>query len=206
MPKVFIIAEAGVNHNGSLKIARKMVDAAALAGADAVKFQTFRAEAMVSRFAAKAGYQKISTDKNESQLAMLKGLELDVKAHQDLVRYCRTKKIIFLSTPFDFKSIDLLDALGLKIFKIPSGEITNLPYLRKIGSLRKKIIMSTGMANLKETRTALDILLTSGIKKQDITILHCTSQYPTHFKDVNLKAMVTIKSRLESMQVILTIR
>ena len=196
MSKVFIIAEAGVNHNGSLRTAKKMVDAAVMAGADAVKFQTFHAEAMISKFAAKAGYQKKYTNKQETQFAMIKRLELDLKAHQELLRYCQKKKIIFLSAPFDIESIELLAHLGLSILKIPSGEITNLPYLRKIGSLRKKIIMSTGMANLKEIRAAMGILLKSGTKKEDITILHCNTAYPTPFKDVNLYAMVTIQKAL----------
>jgi N,N'-diacetyllegionaminate synthase len=196
MAKVFIIAEAGVNHNGSLKTAKQMVDAAVKAGADAVKFQTFHAAAMVSKSAAKAGYQKRSTDKTENQLEMLQRLEMGLKSHQELLRYCRKKKIIFLSTPFDMGSIELLAGLGLGIFIIPSGEITNLPYLRKIGSLRKKIIMSTGMSDLKEIKAALDVLLKSGARKKDITILHCNTEYPTPFKDVNLRAMGTIRKAL----------
>lgn len=196
MPKVFIIAEAGVNHNGLLNTARKMVDAAVSAGADAVKFQTFNAESLVSKYAPKARYQKITTDRNESQLEMIKKLELNFNAHKELFRYCRKKKTVFISSPFDLNSIDLLAHLGLDIFKIPSGEITNLPYLRKIGSLRKKIIISTGMASLKEVRDALDILLKNGTKKQDITVLHCNTEYPTPLKDVNLSAMLTIKDKL----------
>lgn len=196
MCKVFIIAEAGVNHNGSLKTAIKLVDTAVNAGADAVKFQTFNAQRVVSQYAPKAGYQKKTTDKDETQLEMIKRLELNASAHKGLLRYCRKKKIAFLSSPFDLKSIDLLVSLGLKIFKIPSGEITNLPYLRKIGSLRKKIIMSTGMANLKEIRAALDVLLKFGTKKENITVLQCNTEYPTPFKDVNLLAMCTIKDKL----------
>ncbi len=196
MHKVFIIAEAGVNHNGSLKTAKKLVDAAVHAGADAVKFQTFNAQSLVSKYAPKAGYQKKTTDQNESQLGMIKRLELDSSAHKELLRYCRKKKIIFLSSPFDLGSIDLLARLGLRIFKIPSGEITNLPYLRKIGSLRKNIIMSTGMADLKEIKDALDVLLKAGTKKENITVLHCNTGYPTPFKDANLLAISVIKNKL----------
>jgi len=196
MPKVFIIAEAGINHNGSLKTAKKMVDAAAASGADAIKFQTFNAESLVSKFAPKAGYQKRTTGNREGQLEMIRRLELSQDAHKELMRYCRKKKIIFLSSPFDLESIDFLARLGLKTFKIPSGEITNLPYLRLIGSLHKKIIMSTGMSTLAEVKEALKILVNSGTDKKDITILHCNTEYPTPFKDVNLLAMVTMKNAL----------
>ncbi|MDP8213482.1 MAG: N-acetylneuraminate synthase [Candidatus Zapsychrus exili] len=196
MSKVFVIAEAGVNHNGSLKIAKKMVDAAAKAGADAIKFQTFNAQSLVSKFAPKAMYQKNAAGKDESQLEMIRKLELDLSAHKELIRYCRTKKIMFLSSPFDLESIDLLAHLGLRIFKIPSGEITNLPFLRKIGSLHKKIIMSTGMSSLAEVKEALDILVKSGTKKKNIVVLHCNTEYPTPFKDVNLSAMLTMKNKL----------
>ena len=191
--KVFIIAEAGVNHNGSLELAKKMIDAAEEAGADAVKFQTFKAEKVVSRYAPKAEYQKKTTTAGESQLEMIKKLELDAAAHQTLIDYCKKRNIQFLSTPFDFESIDLLNELGLDIFKIPSGEITNMPYLRKIGSLKKEIILSTGMANLGEIEDALDVLTGAGTKLKDITILHCNTEYPTPMQDVNLKAMQTIK-------------
>jgi len=195
MSKVFIIAEAGVNHNGSLTIAKKMVDVASSVGADAVKFQTFNAEALVSKYAPKAGYQKIATVKGESQLEMIRKLELGLNAHKELKRYCRAKKIMFLSSPFDLESIDFLAGLGLSTFKIPSGEITNLPYLRKIGSLRRKIIMSTGMATLEEVKDALDVLVKNGTKKKDIIVLHCNTEYPTPFKDVNLLAMLTIRDK-----------
>jgi N,N'-diacetyllegionaminate synthase len=191
--KTFIIAEAGVNHNGSIEIAKKLIDIAKEAGADAIKFQTFKAEKLVSRVAPKAEYQKGTTDKEESQLNMLKKLELDAVAHRELIKYCKKKRIIFLSTPFDFESIDLLNTLDIKIFKIPSGEITNLPYLKKIGSLKKKIIMSTGIADLGEIEDALEILIKAGTKKEDITVLHCNTEYPTPFEDVNLFAMLTIK-------------
>ena len=190
---VFIIAEAGVNHNGSIKLAKKLIDVAAKSGANAVKFQTFKTENLVLKTAPKADYQKKTTNKEESQFEMLKKLELDLKAHQILIDYCNKKGIMFLSAPFDLESIDLLNQLGLKIIKIPSGEITNLPYLRAIGKLQKKVILSTGMANLDEIKDALDVLITSGTKKEDITILHANTQYPTPIKDVNLNAMCTIK-------------
>jgi N,N'-diacetyllegionaminate synthase len=191
--KTFIIAEAGVNHDGSLEIAKKMVDVAVDAGADAVKFQTFSSEKLVSKEAPKAEYQKKKTGENESQLNMLKKLELDVDSHKKLINYCSFKKITFLSSPFDLKSIDLLDKLGLKIFKIPSGEITNLPYLKKLGSLKKRVILSTGMADLREIENALNILTESGTPKDNITVLHCNTEYPTPIEDVNLLAMLTIK-------------
>ena len=194
--KVFIIAEAGVNHNGDSKIARKMIDAAINAGADAVKFQTFKPEEVISKFAFKADYQKKTTDKDESPLEMAKKLELGIDEHKSLVSYCRKKRIIFLSSPFDLWSVDLLNSLGLKILKIPSGEITNLPYLRKIGSLHKKIILSTGMSYLKEVKQAVNALVLSGTPKKDITILHCTTEYPSPFADINLLAMVTMRDNL----------
>jgi len=193
MTKVFIIAEAGVNHNGSLEIARRMVDAAVDANADAIKFQTFKAEEVVSKFAAKAEYQRKTTNADESQLEMIKKLELNADAHKGLIKYCRKKNIIFLSTPFDLDSIDLLNNLGLEIFKIPSGEIINLPYLRKIGGFKKRIILSTGMADMGEIEDALDVLTASGTPKEDITVLHCNTEYPTPFEDVNLNAMLTIR-------------
>ncbi|MCT7646438.1 N-acetylneuraminate synthase [Aliarcobacter butzleri] len=192
MNKVFIIAEAGVNHNGSSELAKKLIDVASESGADAVKFQTFKAENLVSKNAQKAEYQKQTTDKNESQFDMIKKLELDVDTHKELMLYCKTKNIIFLSTPFDHDSIDLLSDLGLEIFKIPSGEITNLPYLRHIGRLNKKVILSTGMADIGEIEDALDVLIAAGTKKENITVLHANTMYPTPMEDVNLKAMVTI--------------
>ena len=191
-PKTYIIAEAGVNHNGSLDLAKKMIDAAVEAGVDAVKFQTFKAEKVVSRYAPKAEYQKQATDKTESQLDMLRKLELDKVAHEELLACCRSRNIQFLSTPFDLESIDLLSKLGLEIFKIPSGEITNLPYLRKIGALKKEIILSTGMSDLCEIEDALDILQAAGTRIDDITVLHCNTEYPSPYNDVNLRAMLTI--------------
>ena len=199
--KTFIIAEAGVNHNGSIELAKKLIDAAVEAGADAVKFQTFKAEKVVSRYAQKAEYQKQTTDETESQLEMIKNLELDAVAHRTLIDYCKKKNIRFLSTPFDLESIDLLNELGLDIFKIPSGEITNLPYLRKIGSLKKETILSTGMADLGEIEDALDVLTGAGTKLKDITVLHCNTEYPTPFEDVDLKAMLTIKAAFPGIQV-----
>ncbi len=192
MNKVFIIAEAGVNHNGSTELAKKLIDAASVAGADAVKFQTFKAEKLVSKNAGKAEYQKQTTDRAESQFDMIKKLELDEATHHELMSYCKSKNIMFLSTPFDHDSIELLNTLGLEIFKIPSGEITNLPYLRHIGKLNKKVILSTGMADIGEIEDALDILIEAGTKKENITVLHANTMYPTPMEDVNLNAMVTI--------------
>ena len=190
MNKVFIIA--GVNHNGSIELAKKLIDVASESGVDAVKFQTFKAENLVSKNAQKADYQKQTTDKNESQFDMIKKLELDVDTHKELMAYCKSKNIMFLSTPFDHDSIDLLSDLGLEIFKIPSGEITNLPYLRHIGKLDKKVILSTGMADIGEIEDALGILIEAGTKKENIVVLHANTEYPTPMEDVNLKAMVTI--------------
>lgn len=192
MKKVFIIAEAGVNHNGSIELAKKLIDVASESGADAVKFQTFKAEKLVSKNAQKADYQKQTTDTTESQFDMIKKLELDMDTHKELMAYCKTKNIMFLSTPFDHDSIELLNDLGLEIFKIPSGEITNLPYLRHIGKLNKKVILSTGMADIGEIEDALDVLINAGTKKENIIVLHANTMYPTPMEDVNLKAMVTI--------------
>ena len=193
MKKVFIIAEAGVNHNGSIKLAKKLIDAAAEAKADAVKFQTFKTELCVSKNAKKASYQEQTTGKDESQFEMIKKLELNAHAHEELIKYCKFKKIMFLSTPFDSDSIELLDGFGLEIFKIPSGEITNLPYLRQIGRLNKKIILSTGMANLGEVEAAINVLTQSGTDRENIALLHANTQYPTPMRDVNLKAILTMK-------------
>jgi N,N'-diacetyllegionaminate synthase len=193
---IIIIAEAGVNHNGSIELAKKLIDIAAEAGADFVKFQTFKAEILVTQTADKAEYQKEITDTDESQFAMIKKLELDRKTHEKLIDYCKTKDIQFLSTAFDHDSIDLLDELNIPLFKIPSGEITNLPYLRHIGKMGKPIIMSTGMSSLEEVRDALNVLIESGAEKEQITILHCNTEYPTPMKDVNLKAMLTIKDEM----------
>ena len=191
MSKVFIIAEAGVNHNGNLNIAKKMVDVACEAGADEIKFQTFKTENLVCINAEKADYQKKTTDKNESQAEMLKKLELTREEHYELLQYCRQKKIMFLSTPFDEESIDLLVQLRVPIIKIPSGEITNYPYLKKIGGLKNRVILSTGMSTLEEVADAIKVLKDNGT--EDITLLHCNSQYPTPMEDVNLKAINTLK-------------
>ena len=199
--KTFIIAEAGVNHNGSLDTALKMVDAAVAAGVDAVKFQTFKAEKIIAAYAPKADYQQQTTGTGESQLEMVRKLELDESAHERLFRYCKDKGILFLSSPFDLESLDLLNRLGMHIFKIPSGEITNLPYLRKLGALNKKLIMSTGMADLGEIEDALVVLMKAGTKPEDITVLHCNTEYPTPFEDVNLRAMVSIKAAFPGIQV-----
>ena len=192
MKHVFIIAEAGVNHNGSVELAKQLIDVASEAGVNAVKFQTFKAENLVSKNAQKADYQKETTDKEESQFEMIKKLELDLDTHKELMQYCNEKNIMFLSTPFDHDSIDMLNELGLEIFKIPSGEITNLPYLRHIGSLNKEVILSTGMADIGEIEDALDLLVEAGTKQDNITVLHANTMYPTPMKDVNLKAMLTI--------------
>lgn len=194
MAKVLIIAEAGVNHNGDLELAKKLIDVAVDAGADIVKFQTGKAENVVSKFAQKAEYQIENTGNGaESQLEMIQKLVLDDNAWPILIEYCKQKSISFLSTPFDLYSVDLLHKLGLEIFKIPSGEITNLPYLRKIGSFNKQVILSTGMANLGEIEQALEILTQSGTQRDNITLLQCNTQYPTPFCDVNLKAMQNLK-------------
>ena len=191
--KVFIIAEAGVNHNGSIELAKKLIDVAVEANVDAVKFQTFKASNLVSKNAQKADYQKNNmNDGDDSQFNMLKKLELDIETHKELIAYCNSKNIMFLSTPFDHDSIELLNDLGLEIFKIPSGEITNLPYLRHIGKLNKKVILSTGMADIGEIEDALDVLHKAGTKKENITVLHANTMYPTPMEDVNLRAMITI--------------
>lgn len=188
----YIIAEAGVNHNGSLELAKRLVDLAKQAGADAVKFQTFKADKLVSKSAEKADYQKQTTAAEESQYEMIKKLELNRSAHVELMTYCKTVEIEFLSTPFDHDSIELLDELGLATYKIPSGEITNLPYLRHIGSLNKKVILSTGMANLGDIEAAIEVLVQAGTLRTNISILHANTEYPTPMRDVNLKAMQTL--------------
>ena len=193
---VFIIAEAGVNHNGSVDLAKQLIDVASDSGANAVKFQTFKAENLVVKNTQKAEYQKQTTNASESQFSMIKRLELDVEAHKELIAYCQEKNIIFLSTPFDHDSINLLNDLNLQIFKIPSGEITNLPYLRHIGTLNKEVILSTGMSNLQEVEDALTVLISAGTQKNNITVLHANTMYPTPMGDVNLNAMLTIQKEL----------
>ncbi len=194
MNRVFIIAEAGVNHNGDINIAKKLVDEAVLAGADAVKFQTFKAENLVCRNASKAEYQLDTTDKDETQFDMLKKLELTEKMHIELIDYCKNRDIMFLSTPFDIDSLHYLVNLGLDIIKIPSGEITNYPLLREVGKTKKKVILSSGMSTLNEIKNAKRVLMEFGCK--DLIILHCNTEYPTPYQDVNLKAMNTIREEL----------
>ena len=193
---VFIIAEAGVNHNGSLKLAKKLVDEAKNAGVDCIKFQTFIAENIVSKTAVKAEYQKQNTNNSsESQYNMLKKLELSFSDFIELNNYCKAKNIQFLSTAFDFESIDFLSSLDMNVWKIPSGEITNLPYLIKIANLGKDVIISTGMSTMEDIQNALSVLKTNGAG--NITVLHCTTEYPAPFADVNLKAMLTIKDKFD---------
>ncbi|OYU81529.1 MAG: N-acetylneuraminate synthase [Flavobacterium sp. BFFFF1] len=197
MEKVVIIAEAGVNHNGDFELAKKLIDAAAAAQADYVKFQTFKASKLVSRNAQKADYQiKNINDGDNSQFAMLKKLELPDEWHQQLIDYADSKNIKFLSTGFDEESVDFLDRLGIDIFKIPSGEITNKPYLQHIAGKNKDIILSTGMATLQEIKDALDILIEAGAQKSRIAVLHCNTEYPTPMSDVNLRAMNLIGQEL----------
>ena len=192
---VLIIAEAGVNHNGSIELAKNLVDVAAQAGADYVKFQTFTASNQVIRFAEKARYQKINTKSSESQFEMLRRLELSLENHQILIGYCISKNIGFLSTAFDLDSVDLLVGLGQRLFKIPSGEITNLPYLEKISQVAENIIISTGMANMNEIGDAVAVFTSCGIDKSNISLLHCTTEYPAPMNEVNLKAMLSIQSK-----------
>ncbi|NBV41629.1 N-acetylneuraminate synthase [bacterium] len=192
MNSTLIIAEAGVNHNGDIQLAKQLIDAAKTAGADAVKFQTFKAEKLVTVTAKQADYQTQNTGVSESQFEMLKRLELSDEAHLELNEYAALKSIQFLSSAFDLDGIAFLNRLGMPIFKIPSGEITNFPYLRAIGALTRPVILSTGMANLGEVEKAMDVLVESGTLREKITLLHCTSDYPAPFEDVNLKAMVTL--------------
>jgi N,N'-diacetyllegionaminate synthase len=191
--KTLIIAEAGVNHNGDLVLARQLVDVAADAGADMVKFQTFSADRLVAAHAPKADYQVQTTGADESQHAMLRRLELTREMHEALIAHCRSRKIRFFSTGFDPKSIDLLADLGLDRFKIPSGEITNLPYLRHVGRYGKPLILSTGMSTLDEVEAALHVLERAGTPRDRITVLHCNTEYPTPMADVNLRAILTIR-------------
>ena len=193
MRQVIIIAEVGLNHNGKLKMAYKLIDVAKKCGADFVKFQTSIPTLHISKFAKKANYQMKNWKKKESQLEMVQKISLTYKDFEKIKKYCGKKKIGFISTPFDLKSIDFLKNLNMKYFKIPSGEITNLPYLIKIAKIKKKVILSTGMSNLKEIKDALNILISYGTKKKDITILQCNTEYPTPLRDANVRAMLTIK-------------
>jgi N-acetylneuraminate synthase/N,N'-diacetyllegionaminate synthase len=198
MKKVIIIAEAGVNHNGDILLAKKLIDAAADAGVDYVKFQTFKADKLVSRDAKKASYQsKNINDGDDSQYNMLKKLELSHQDHLELISYCKKKNIAFFSTAFDEEGVHYLNELGLTFFKIPSGEITNYPYLKVIAQCGKPVIMSTGMSTLSEIQDAINLLIENGLKKENISILHCNTEYPTPMQDVNLKAMLSIKEAFD---------
>ena len=191
--KTIIIAEAGVNHNGSIELAKNMIDVAVEAGVDYIKFQTFKAERLVSVYAEKADYQKETTNVDESQFEMIKKLELDINAHKELIVYCKKRNIKFISSPFDLESVDLLFDLGVELYKIGSGEITNYPYLKKIATKCLPVVLSTGMSKLSEVENALEVLMNNGLKREQITLLHANTEYPTPFNDVNLKAMLTLK-------------
>jgi len=192
--RTLIIAEAGVNHNGDLNLAKQLIDAAVTAGADVVKFQTFNANRLVTRTAKKADYQAQTTNSEETQHGMLQRLELTETMHHELIIYCKTRNIVFLSTGFDIESVDLLVSLGQECFKIPSGEITNLPYLRHIGQLGKTVILSTGMATMGDVEAAIEVLEHAGTPRSKLTVLHCTTEYPTPMNEVSLRTMQSIKS------------
>lgn len=195
MKHTIIIAEAGVNHNGDMELAKRLIEQAKYAGADYVKFQTARSpESVTSRFAQMAEYQKKNVKKDESQLAMIRNLTLPLSAFSILKGYCDEVGINFMSTPFDRESVDELMKVGMDYIKVPSGEITNLPYLRKVAQQGLPVIMSTGMCELEEVKAALDVLYTNGLNPSDVSLLHCNTEYPTPFEDVNLKAMLTLKS------------
>lgn len=193
MEHVFIIAEAGDNHNGSFELALKLVDKAVEAGADCVKFQTFITENVISKFAEKAEYQKENTGEEETQFEMVKKLELSFEQFREIQAYCKKRGILFLSTPFDLESIEFLEEIDIPFWKIPSGEITNLPYLEKIAQTRKKIVLSTGMCTMEEIEAALAVLKENGAG--EIAILHCNTEYPTPYSDVNLRAMQAIQEK-----------
>ena len=198
MKKVIIIAEAGVNHNGDIQLAKKLIDSAVDAGADYVKFQTFKADKLVSRDAKKASYQnKNINDGDDSQYNMLKKLELSHENHLELMSYCSERKIEFFSTAFDVEGVNYLNDLGISFFKIPSGEITNYPYLKAVALCGKPVIMSTGMCSEAEIRDAMNVLIAFGLKKEMISILHCNTEYPTPMKDVNLRAMMAIQNNFD---------
>lgn len=192
-PRTLIIAEAGVNHNGDLAMARRLVEAAAAAGADVVKFQTFKADDLVSPAARKAAYQLAATGGEDSQHAMLRRLELSEADHTELQELCEERGIEFLSTAFDLSSLDYLFGLGVRRLKVPSGEITNLPYLRKVGASAKPVILSTGMSSLGDVEAALDALEQAGTPRDRCVLLHCTTEYPAPFSEVNLRAMQTLR-------------
>ena len=196
MKRTLIIAEAGVNHNGDIAKAKALIDKGAEAGVDYVKFQTFKAEKLVTKQAQRAAYQDKNTQNNDSQYEMLKKLELSQTVHQELIDYCKVKGVKFLSTGFDNDSLAFLAQLGVRIAKVPSGEITNLPYLRQVASLFPEVILSTGMATINEIKDAVKVLTDEGVSKEKITILHCNTEYPTPMEDVNLKAMLHIQREL----------
>ena len=196
MKKTVIIAEAGVNHNGSIELAKKLIDAAAFAGVDYVKFQTFKTENLVTKSAEKAHYQQNNTNNHNSQYTMLKMLELTPEHHFELVEYCANRGIKFFSTAFDLESIDFLASLHLGLWKIPSGEITNYPYLKRIAQYGQPVILSTGMSTMEDIKAAVDILEKHGVGRQQITVLHCNTQYPTPMQDVNLLAMRAIAKEI----------
>ncbi|MFC2270804.1 N-acetylneuraminate synthase [Capnocytophaga ochracea] len=196
MKRTLIIAEAGVNHNGDIAKAKALIDKGAEGGVDYVKFQTFKAGNLVTKQAKRAAYQDRNTQDNDSQYEMLKKLELSQAVHQELIDYCAQKGVKFLSTGFDFESLEFLAGLGITIAKVPSGEITNLPYLRKVATLFPEVILSTGMANITEIKDAVKVLTDNGVSKDKITVLHCNTEYPTPMEDVNLKAMLHIQREL----------
>ena len=196
MSRTLIIAEAGVNHNGSIEMAKRLIEKAAKAGVDYVKFQTFKSEKLVSRHATKAEYQKANTDGEDSQLKMLQQLELSHSDHLQLIEHCNHCGVKFLSTAFDLDSIDFLASLNLDLWKIPSGEITNLPYLRRIAQKGGQVIMSTGMCTIEDIEMAVNVLISNGTPRENITLLHCNTEYPTPWGDVNLRAMHDIAQRL----------
>ena len=193
MKHVIIIAEAGVNHNGNYELAKQLVVKAKEAGVDYVKFQTAKPELVISQFAEMADYQKTNTGTQESQLEMCKKIHLTFDDYKPLKAYCEEVGVKFMSTPFDMPSIDLLAEIGMDYMKVPSGEITNLPYLRKIAKLGMPVILSTGMSRIGEVEDALNILIDGGMKREDIILLHCNTEYPTPYEDVNLKAMLTLR-------------
>ena len=193
MKHVIIIAEAGVNHNGNYELAKQLVVKAKEAGVDYVKFQTAKPELVISQFAEMADYQKTNTGTQESQLEMCKKIHLTFDDYKPLKAYCEEVGVKFMSTPFDMPSIDLLAEIGMDYMKVPSGEITNLPYLRKIAKLGMPVILSTGMSRIGEVENALNILIDGGMKREDIILLHCNTEYPTPYEDVNLKAMLTLR-------------
>jgi N,N'-diacetyllegionaminate synthase len=194
MNKTIIIAEAGVNHNGDIKIAKKLIDIASEAGVDYVKFQTFKADKISTKYGKKADYQDRNIKNLDSQYDMLKKLELDEDTHRDLIKYCNSKRVKFLSTAFDLDSLELLNQLGIRLAKIPSGEITNYPFLKRVAQLFSNVILSTGMSTLNEINKAVKVLLKFGINKENLTILHCNTEYPTPMSDVNLKGMLHIQT------------